>query len=285
MSDKNKITRLLKRALIKYRFVVMTDDSFEEKISLKFNRLKLFSFIICFLALVFIFSFLLISNTTIKNLVPGMSKEDLEENVINLSIKTDSLIAVLNNQKTYLNNLENIINGNVNSFEEKLSQEELQIDVSKINFTLSAKDSLFRLSVEEEEKGTLSFNTVKNNLILFFPPISGVITDRFSTGSLHYGIDLVAKENTRVASVLAGTIILSEWNPNTGHTIAVQHKDGYLSFYKHNSVLLRSTGDYVKKGEHIAIIGDSGEYSSGPHLHFELWHNGIAVDPEKYIVF
>ena len=285
MSDKNKITRLLKRALIKYRFVVMTDDSFEEKISLKFNRLKLFSFIICFLSLVFIFSFLLISNTTIKNLVPGMSKEDLEENVINLSIKTDSLIAVLNNQKTYLNNLENIINGNVNSFEEKLSQEELQIDVSKINFTLSAKDSLFRLSVEEEEKGTLSFNTVKNNLILFFPPISGVITDRFSTGSLHYGIDLVAKENTRVASVLAGTIILSEWNPNTGHTIAVQHKDGYLSFYKHNSVLLRSTGDYVKKGEHIAIIGDSGEYSSGPHLHFELWHNGIAVDPEKYIVF
>tara|TARA_B100000963_G_scaffold7215_1_gene5660 strand:+ start:13710 stop:14567 length:858 start_codon:yes stop_codon:yes gene_type:complete len=285
MSDKNKITRLLKRALIKYRFVVMTDDSFEEKISLKFNRLKLFSFIICFLALVFICSFLLISNTTIKNLVPGISKEDLEEKVIRLSIKTDSLIAILNYQKTYLNNLENIINGNVNSFEEKLSQEELQIDISKINFSLSAKDSLFRISVEEEEKGTLNFNKVKNNLILFFPPISGVITDRFSTGSLHYGIDLVAKENTRVASVLAGTIILSEWNPNTGHTIAVQHKDGYLSFYKHNSVLLRSTGDYVKKGEHIAIIGDSGEYSSGPHLHFELWHNGIAVDPEKYIAF
>ena len=285
MSDKNKITWLLKKALIKYRFVIMTDDSFEEKISVKFNRLKLFSFSIGLLVLIFIFCFVLISNTKIKNLVPGLSKKDLEKKVVNLSIKADSLVTVLSFQKTYFNNLENIINGNIDPFEDNLSQEEFEIDVSKINFSPSAKDSLFRLSVEEEEKGTLRFNKAKNNLILFFPPISGVITDRFSAGSLHYGIDLVAKENTKIASVLAGTIVISEWNPNTGHTIGVQHKDGYLSFYKHNSVLLRSTGDYVKKGEHIAIIGDSGEYSSGPHLHFELWHNGIAVDPEKYIVF
>ena len=213
-----------------------------------------------------------------------MSKEDLENQVIDLNIKSDSLIGVLNYQKSYLKNIQNIISGNVVSYKDSL-EEMGSISLGEIDFATSTKESLLRQNVEEEEKGALFFNENNNNLVLFFTPISGVITERFNPSTLHYGVDVVAKENSRVASVLSGTIVVSDWNPETGHSIGIQHKDGYLSFYKHNSVLLRSVGDYVKGGEHVAIIGDSGEFSSGSHLHFELWQNGKPVNPENFILF
>jgi hypothetical protein len=285
MSVKNKINKLLKKATIKYRFVVMTDDSFEERVSVKFNRLRFFLLFLGVFTLVFSFSFFIIANTSMKNLIPGMSQKDLEKEVLGLSVKSDSLITVLGYHDLYLTNLENIITGNLVSFKDSIDDGERLIDVSKINFINSTEDSLFRQNVEEEEKGVLLFNQNRNSLVLFFPPVSGVITDRFNPSSSHYGIDLVTKENAKVSSVLPGTIVVSEWNPETGHTIGIQHKDGYLSFYKHNSVLLCSSGDYVKGGEHIAIVGDSGKFSSGPHLHFELWHNGTPVNPENYILF
>ena len=213
-----------------------------------------------------------------------MSKKDLENQVIALSIKSDSLIGVLNYQKSYLTTIQNIISGNVVSYKDSL-EEVGSISLAEVDFATSTKESLLRQNVEEEEKGALFFNINNNNLVLFFTPISGVITERFNPSTLHYGVDVVAKENSRVASVLSGTIVVSEWNPETGHSIGIQHKDGYLSFYKHNSVLLRSVGDYVKGGEHVAIIGDSGGFSSGPHLHFELWKNGKPVNPESFILF
>ena len=284
MSAKNKIKNLLKQMIVKYRFVIMTDDSFEERLSLKISRVKILFLLILGICITFLFSFFLISNTFIKSYIPGISKEDLENQVVALSIKSDSLIGVLNYQKSYLTNIQNIILGNVVSYKDSL-EEARDIGLGEIDFATSAKESLLRQSVEEEEKGALFFNENKNNLVLFFTPIQGVITEKFSASTLHYGVDVVAKENSRVASVLSGTVVVSDWNPETGHSIGIQHKDGYLSFYKHNSVLLRSVGDYVKGGEHVAIIGDSGGFSSGPHLHFELWKNGKPVNPESFILF
>ena len=284
MSAKNKIKKLLQQIIVKYRFVIMTDDSFEERLSLKISRVKILFLLIAAICIGFLFSFFIISNTFIKSYIPGMSKEDLENQVVALSIKSDSLIGVLNYQKSYLTNIQNIISGNVISQKDSLEEME-SISLDDIDFATSTKESLLRQNVEEEEKGALFFNNNKNNLVLFFTPISGVITERFNVSTLHYGVDVVAKENSRVASVLSGTIVVSDWNPETGHSIGIQHKDGYLSFYKHNSILLRSVGDYVKGGEHVAIIGDSGEFSSGSHLHFELWQNGKPVNPENFILF
>ena len=284
MSAKNKIKNLLKQMIVKYRFVIMTDDSFEERLSLKISRVKILFLLILGICITFLFSFFLISNTFIKSYIPGISKEDLENQVVALSIKSDSLIGVLNYQKSYLTNIQNIILGNVVSYKDSLEKAR-DIGLGEIDFATSAKESLLRQNVEEEEKGALFFNENKNNLVLFFTPIQGVITEKFSASTLHYGVDVVAKENSRVASVLSGTVVVSDWNPETGHSIGIQHKDGYLSFYKHNSVLLRSVGDYVKGGEHVAIIGDSGGFSSGSHLHFELWQNGKPVNPENFILF
>ena len=121
--------------------------------------------------------------------------------------------------------------------------------------------------------------------VVFYKPVDGVITDFFDSKQKHFGIDLVAKENARVSSVLNGTVVLSSWTYETGHVIGIQHDNGYFSLYKHNSVILRSVGDFVSAGEHIAIVGDSGNLSSGPHLHFELWQHGMPVNPVNYILF
>ena len=140
--------------------------------------------------------------------------------------------------------------------------------------------------VESNETGMINLkNNVKNELFAFFIPVLGVVSDTFNLKTKHFGIDLVAKENARISSVLDGVVVISDWNPQTGYVIGVQHKNGFLSLYKHNSMLLKSVGNYVNAGEHIAVIGNTGEFSSGPHLHFELWLDGVAVNPKNYILF
>ena len=140
--------------------------------------------------------------------------------------------------------------------------------------------------MESENLGSIT-STYKgnNNLIVFFAPLMGIITDGFDRKTKHFGLDVVAKEKSRISSVLDGTVVISTWSSETGYVIGVQHQNGYLSLYKHNSIILKSIGDFVSAGEHVAIIGNSGDLSSGPHLHFELWHEGIPVNPENYIVF
>ena len=123
-------------------------------------------------------------------------------------------------------------------------------------------------------------------VILFsFLLLSGYISDTFNFQKKHFAVDLVAKKNSKISSVLAGTVIVSDWSSEVGYFIGIQHKDNYISFYKHNSALLKKVGDYVSAGEQIAVIGNSGEFSTGPHLHFELWHNGSPVNPLDYIKF
>ena len=146
---------------------------------------------------------------------------------------------------------------------------------------------MFRVKIETEDKSSIYKKDKPSNTtsLMFFTPLTGLISDGYNNKTKHFGIDLVAKEKSRISSVLEGTVIISHWAYETGYVIGVQHKNDYLSFYKHNSVLLKSVGDYVNTGDHIAIIGNSGELSSGPHLHFELWHKGIPVNPENYISF
>jgi murein DD-endopeptidase MepM/ murein hydrolase activator NlpD len=119
----------------------------------------------------------------------------------------------------------------------------------------------------------------------FFTPIQGIISNGYNPANRHFGIDIVSKMNEAVKSVLDGTVILSAWTLQTGNIIAVQHQSNIISVYKHNSVLLKKEGDNVKAGDPIAIVGESGEMQTGPHLHFELWYNGNPVNPREYISF
>jgi len=148
-----------------------------------------------------------------------------------------------------------------------------------------------RVSFENQTK----FNLFPRNEIMagnvqiysqnFFKPLNGIITAKFAPLEKHYGIDIVAPHNDAVKSVLDGTVIMAAWTLETGYVIVIQHAGNLISVYKHNAVLLKQEGDFVKAGEPIAIAGNSGEISTGPHLHFELWYNGNPVNPTNYINF
>ena len=285
MQDKEGREKYWSKLFHKYRFVIMKDSSFEEKLSVKLTRINVIAFAATLVFLCFFSTMLLIAYTPLSEYVPGKSSIEVQKSLIELNIKSDSLEAILANRSIYLENINKIINGeelvNPENYAEKMNT---QIPVS---FEKSKEDSLFRVKVEAEDKSSIykKDNPSKNTTLMFFTPLTGLISDGYNNKTKHFGIDLVAKEKSRISSVLEGTVIISHWAYETGYVIGVQHKNDYLSFYKHNSVLLKSVGDYVNAGDHIAIIGNSGEFSSGPHLHFELWHKGIPVNPENYISF
>lgn len=285
MQDKEGREKYWSKLFHKYRFVIMKDSSFEEKLSVKLTRINVIAFVGALVFLCFFSTMLLIAYTPLSEYVPGKSSIEVQKSLIELNIKSDSLEAILANRSIYLENINKIINGEElvtpENYAEKMNT---QIPVS---FEKSKEDSLFRVKVETEDKSSIhkKNNPVSSNTLMFFTPLSGLISDGYNNKTKHFGIDLVAKEKSRISSVLEGTVIISHWAYETGYVIGVQHKNDYLSFYKHNSVLLKSVGDYVNAGDHIAIIGNSGEFSSGPHLHFELWHKGIPVNPENYISF
>ena len=285
MQDKEGREKYWSKLFHKYRFVIMKDSSFEEKLSVKLTRINVIAFVATLVFLCFFSTMLLIAYTPLSEYVPGKSSIEVQKNLIELNIKSDSLEAILVNRSIYLENINKIING------EELVNPENNAEITNtqipISFEKSKEDSLFRVKVEAEDKSSIYKKDKPNNntTLMFFTPLTGLISDGYNNKTKHFGIDLVAKEKSRISSVLEGTVIISHWAYETGYVIGVQHKNDYLSFYKHNSFLLKSVGDYVNAGDHIAIIGNSGELSSGPHLHFELWHKGAPVNPENYISF
>ena len=285
MQDKEGREKYWSKLFHKYRFVIMKDSSFEEKLSVKLTRINVIAFVGTLVFLCFFSTMLLIAYTPLSEYVPGKSSIEVQKSLIELNIKSDSLQAILVNRSIYLENINKIING------EELVTPENYAEITNtqipISFEKSKEDSLFRVKVEAEDKSSIykRDRPSNNTTLMFFTPLTGLISDGYNNKTKHFGIDLVAKEKSRISSVLEGTVIISHWAYETGYVIGVQHKNDYLSFYKHNSVLLKSVGDYVNAGDHIAIIGNSGEFSSGPHLHFELWHKGTPVNPENYISF
>ena len=229
---------------------------------------------------------LLIAYTPLSEYVPGKSSIEVQKDLIELNIKSDSIEAILLKRSVYLKNINKIINGE--ELVNPVNPVKIANNQTPISFEKSKEDSLFRANLETQDKSSIykkEDTNNKNTNLVFFTPLTGLISDRYNQKTKHFGIDLVAKEKSRISSVLEGTVVISHWAYETGYVIGVQHNNEYLSFYKHNSVLSKSVGDYVNAGDHIAIIGNSGELSSGTHLHFELWHKGNPVNPENYISF
>ncbi|MBC8342967.1 MAG: M23 family metallopeptidase, partial [Bacteroidetes bacterium] len=185
-----------------------------------------------------------------------------------------------------------ILSGNVEEYSKEHYRFKDSLDVKEGTKPLakSKEDSILRAEFEKDESFNVFFDedeqvdqNIKN--ILFFPPVRGIITEKFSLINGHQAVDIASSPSAGIKAVLEGTVIYSDWNVNTGYTVVMQHKKNLISVYKHNSVLLKKIGNFVQAGETIAIIGESGELSQGPHLHFELWYDGNPVDPEKYIAF
>lgn len=286
-SDKKENKKFFTKLRNKYRLVILNDDTFEEKLSFKLSRLNVF--VVSGLTGIFLIAgtTLLIAFTPLREYIPGYSSTKLKRDAIRLAQVTDSIESQLSFNNRYLQNIQGIINGKQPlDLNDSLVIDSL--DQAQVNLGISTEDSALRKLVEEEERFNVPVeNVAKTNRegLNFFTPIKGLVTNAFDLKEEHLGIDIVAKENEVIKCAQDGIVIFAEWTAETGYVMIIQHAEKFISVYKHNSALLKSQGEEVNSGEPIAIIGNSGELSSGPHLHFELWYNGYAVDPQEYILF
>jgi len=283
--------RMLDRLKAHLRLVVMNDETLEEKISFRLKPLNVFVAVgITALLLIFITT-IIIAFTPLREYIPGYADVNMQRRVYSLSEKADSMERTLNAGDLYIQNIRNIISGGVPTAgipERKDLKKTYYDTIKKLN--KSKEDSLLRQEIESQDKFSIAIAAKATgvndiNSFLFFTPLRGTITTRFDVSGKHYGIDIAAAPNEAIKATLDGTVVLANFTSETGYTIAIQHANNLLSVYKHCSSLLQKTGAYVKAGDAIAIIGNSGETSHGPHLHFELWFNGSPVDPQKFMAF
>lgn len=287
MDNKAKKKGKLKQKLTdKYRLVVLNEDTFEERFSLKLSVLNVFVLggVLSFL-LILVTTFI-ITFTPIKEYIPGYSSTELKIKAAKLAIQTDSLKKKLDVINDYTKALQPILNGEIEPEiidTAVVSSEKIIIQDSLLYAT--KEDSIFREKIESQDRFPIQNNAATNVKIVFFAPLSGTISQEFDSTTNHLAVDIVAKNNTPVKAIADGTVIFSGWNTETGYVIILKHAQDYISVYKHNGNLLKQQGDFVKSGEVIASVGSTGELTTGPHLHFELWSGGYAVNPTNLIDF
>lgn len=270
----------------KFRFVILNDDTFEELLTLKLSPLNIFVFSVVTIVSTIALTTTVIAFTPLKELIPGYASSKLRREAIELALTTDSLTAAIDRNERYIQGVQRILQGEVID----TVLQELETDTSSNNAEIvlsdpSAQDSAFREWVEEENAFTLNQGGAELGIPQLISPIEGIITSGFDKATNHFAVDIAAASNTPVKTCYEGTVIFADWTSETGNIIIVQHENNLLSAYKHNSALLKEVGEFVRSGEAIAIIGNSGENSTGPHLHFELWFEGAPIDPQNFIKF
>lgn len=289
--DKPKKKRWYQRMRARYRLVIRDDETYEEKLSFRLSQLNVFVFAGSTAILLIILTTYIIAFTSLREYIPGYTDVNLSKNVYDLHTRADSLEFVLGANERYLSNLRLILLGEDPEDINYEKSDTLVRQYSEVQITHSKADSLLREEFESQARtysitGTSEIiPTQKLTGLLFFTPLKGIVTNEFNPLENHYGIDIVAPENEVVKATLDGIVLFSSWTIETGHVIVIQHQQNYISVYKHNAVLFKKEGTYVRAGEPIAIVGESGEHSTGPHLHFELWYNGNALNPRDYMTF
>ncbi|MFY9241609.1 MAG: M23 family metallopeptidase [Polaribacter sp.] len=287
MKKKIKKRSILKQKLVdKYRLVVLNEDTFEERFSLKLSLLNVFVLggVLSFL-LIFITTFF-ITFTPIKQFIPGYSSTELKIKASKLAFETDSLKRKLDVLEDYTRALQPILRGDIKAdFIDTLSTETEKVFIKDSLLNASREDSLFREKIESQDRFPIQNRALEKVKVVFFAPLNGNISEGFETKSKHLAIDIVAPKNTPIKAAADGAVIFSGWTTETGYVIILKHASDYITVYKHNGNLLKQQGDFVKSGEVIASVGSTGEFTTGPHLHFELWSGGYAVNPLNYIDF
>jgi murein DD-endopeptidase MepM/ murein hydrolase activator NlpD len=274
----------------KYRFSVINDTTFEEVWRIRLTQYNAF-LLITFLVLFIIGATTsLIAFTNLREFIPGYPDVTMRRNILMSAIRLDSLDKELALRDKYFANLNAIISGKKPT--DIYSVQNANTNYRAISFKNTPEDSALRAQVENAERYNLTLGPTSPESVTslaglhFFPPVKGIISGRFDIHLKHFGTDIVTKPKSPVSAVLDGTVIFTGWTMETGYVIEVQHSNNIVSVYKHNASLLKETGDLVRAGEPVSIVGDSGElYTSGPHLHFEIWYKGSPLDPEKHILF
>ena len=288
MIKNNKKKGKFKQKLInKYRLVILNEDTFEEKISFKLTRLNVFIFGGLFSILLIVGTIFLIAFTNLREYIPGYSSTKLKREATELIYKTDSLEQVLEVNSLYIQKVRELLTGKISDsqFDKDSILESIKYDKDTFNLDPSSLDMQFRQDIESADRYSIFNEASKDAEVVFFSPVTGTISDGYNPKTKHFAIDIAVEMGTPVKAVADGTVIFAEWTAETGHVIIIEHAAGFISVYKHNTALHKEQGDLVKSGEVVASAGNTGELSTGPHLHFELWNEGYPVNPTNYIDF
>ena len=270
----------------KYRLVVLNENTFEERFSLKLSRLNVFVLGGFFSILLVILTIIFIAFTPIKEYIPGYESSQLKAEAVKLTFDAEALKQKLTILENYTIALQPVLTGKISSEEiNSLQIQARQFVIDESQLDASKEDSLFREKVDRETRFTLLKNTKSSIKIVFFAPLKGNISQEFDANSKHFAIDIASKKGNPIKAAADGTVIFSGWSVDTGYVIILKHNKDFISVYKHNGNLLKQQGDFVKSGEVIASVGSTGELTTGPHLHFELWKGGYAINPTNFIDF
>lgn len=284
---------LSSRLTMRYLLIVRNEEDFAEKTTFTFTYAKLTFFIVTACIIIFIGSLFLV-NTLLKQWFdPRYAQAESNRKLIELSLAVDSLEQQVQKKENFIKSFQGIFMGDSITDTESYylaNAGDREIGPNEVKTTgISEVDAQFRQEFEENgvEMLNVSRGSAPSQLdeLFFFTPLSGIISASYNPKIGHYGVDVVSKQNEPIKSVADGSVIIASWTQNAGYVIAIQHRSNIISIYKHNSSLLKKEGEFVNAGDVIAIIGNTGELTSGPHLHFELWYNGNPANPEEFVSF
>ena len=286
----NKKT-LSNRLTTKYLLIIRNEENFAEKTTYTFTYAKIILGLFLVFVTLFGTSFYLATTLLEQWFDPRYAELKANKEVMELSASLDSLIQEVSKKDAYIQNFKMIMSGEDDVYHQIENEGNLKSsEVNQIveSETINPIDSQFRVQFEEVGLDlSLKSKTITDGMEDFylFKPVDGIITGEYSPAEKHLAIDIVAKQDEPIKAVADGTVIFASWTQDSGYVIAVQHSGNLISIYKHNSDLLKNVGNFVSAGEVVSIIGNTGELTSGPHLHFELWYNGNPINPEEFIRF
>lgn len=286
-SEKTKKKKITKKLLHKYRLVILNEDTFEERLSFKLTRLNVFVVLSLLSIFLITATTFLIAFTPLREYIPGYSSSVLKKKATDLSYKTDSLQQVVYQNELYFNSIKQVLQGEISTGDVQKDSiiAATKLEASQVDLSPTKADSILREKVDKEDKYNLFESATSAVNFVLFPPVSGEISEPYSVKDKHYAVDVVVAKNTPIKATADGRVIFAEWTSETGFVIILEHSYGLISVYKHNASLTKEQGDLVKAGEVIATAGDSGELTTGPHLHFELWSDGYPINPINFIDF
>lgn len=287
MAKKQKEKKFRKKLLHKYRLVILNEDTFEERFAIKLTRLNVFVIVSIGSIILVVGTILLIAFTSLREYIPGYSSTALKRQATELNYRADSLQEVIDNNEKYYSSIKKVLTGDVRTveFNRDSIADAASIDPSQLDLRPTKEDSILRAIVDEEDKYNIFESSISSSNFVLFPPVNGTISEGYNIQEKHFAVDIVVPNNTPVKATADGTVIFSEWTAATGYVVIIEHSYDLISVYKHNASLTKQQGDLVKSGEVIALAGNTGELSTGPHLHFELWNKGYPVNPTNFIDF
>ena len=287
MSQRNKEKKFARKLLHKYRLVVLNEDTFEERFAIKLTRLNVFVIVSITGIFLVAVTTLIIALTPLREFIPGYSSAKLKKQATQLSFQTDSLLQVIAINEKYFSSIKKVLTGDVKTvnFNKDSILNAAREEAAQLDIRPSKQDSLLRYKVDKEDKYNLFESAISPSNFVLFAPVNGTISEGYNVKEKHYAVDIIVAKNTPVKATADGTVIFAEWTSETGYVVIIEHSYELISVYKHNAALTKSQGDLVKAGEVVAMAGNTGEYTTGPHLHFELWSKGYPINPTNFIDF